>query len=121
LAKEIRLTINLAATKGSLTVSRNVTVQPTMTGTHMSYNVQNIGFSAHEQIVVNSDVATQGLTFFRNLDATNYVSIGVVVSAAFYPLLRLMPGEIAAVRLEPGVAVYAKAHTAATDLENLDP
>jgi hypothetical protein len=34
-----------------------------------------------------------------NLDSTNYVEVGVLVGATFYPMLELLPGETYVVRL----------------------
>ncbi|GIV51889.1 MAG: hypothetical protein KatS3mg038_2410 [Candidatus Kapaibacterium sp.] len=58
------------------------------------------------------DVTTPGYAYLKNLDTVNYVQIGVVVSAVFYPLMRLNAGEAAIVPWDSGAVVYAKANAA---------
>lgn len=47
------------------------------------------------------ELTTPGLCWLHNLDATNYVEVGIYVPATltFFPLLELMPGECYTVRL----------------------
>ena len=116
MANEITLNLSMSVSKGFLTASR--AVQPlrvTMAGTRYSDNGQAIGFAAHEQVVIGADVGTEGYAFFRNLDATNFVQIGVDVSGTFYPFAKLKAGEAAVLRLATGT-IYAKADTASVDL-----
>lgn len=54
--------------------------------------------STGTQIVLSS-LTTPGLAFFQNLDPTNYVTIGLVVSGVFYPFQELKPGEFYYYRL----------------------
>lgn len=75
---------------------------------------QTIGTS-YEAIAIG-DVATAGVAVFKNLDATNYVEIGVEVSAAFYAFAKLKPGEAYPIRLASGT-IFAKANTAPVSLE----
>ncbi len=62
------------------------------------------------------DVSTLGVALFRNLDATNYVEVGIDVAAAFYPFVKLLPGEAWPMRMGT-LAPYAKANTAAVRLQ----
>ena len=78
-------------------------------------NIQNIGFAAHEALILG-EVATPGFAYFKNLDATNYVQIGVDVAAAFVPFVKLLPGQSAQVWLGT-TAPYAKANTGAVLLD----
>lgn len=71
--------------------------------------------TTHEAIPMG-DVATQGWAFFKNLDATNFVTIGIVVTATYYPMLKLKAGEFVLVRLSTNT-IYAKADTAACQLD----
>jgi hypothetical protein len=65
---------------------------------------------------VSTEIATLGVALIKNLDETNYIQIGLVVSATFYPFARIKPTEAYPLRLEPGVTYYAKAHTASVKL-----
>ncbi len=52
-----------------------------------------------------------------NLDATNYIQIYNGSAGAI--LVRLKPGERFPIPLDPGCVPYAKAHTAACQMEYL--
>lgn len=82
---------------------------------HKTSQVQTIG-TTYEALTVGADVATAGWAFFRNLDATNFVEIGLEVSSAFQTLMKLMPGECALLPLATK-ALYARANTAAVKLD----
>lgn len=118
MASEITAVTGITVNKGNISFTRAVNQSIDMSGTHFSWQVQNIA-TTQEQLVIAADVATNGVAWFRNLDLTNYVEIGLYISSVFYPLLRLKPGETARARLSPGVAVYAQAHTLAVDLEHI--
>jgi hypothetical protein len=119
MADEIVASVSLTATKGNIKFQRAVSNQKSdMAGTNFSAGSWSAPTTAGgTAIPFNSSVGSLGMAFFRNADATNYVEIGVVVSATFYPLLRLLPGEVALFRFSPAVTPYALAHTGAVDLE----
>lgn len=77
--------------------------------------VQLVG-TAHVALNV-SGLLNLGLAYFKNLDDTNYVDIGVDVSATFHGLVRLKPGESCVMRLTATAAPYARANTAAVRLQ----
>jgi len=66
-----------------------------------------------------TNLTTYGWAYFQNLDTTNFVTVGLSVSAVYYSFLKLKPGEIALLRLEPGITVQAQADTAAVKLNYL--
>ncbi|MCE9553417.1 MAG: hypothetical protein K8T91_08590, partial [Planctomycetes bacterium] len=99
MASEITVNAALNVVKSALKLERRPgAISVTMTGARYNLQVSDIGFAAHEQIPIG-DVATAGWAFFRNLDTTNFVTIGVEVAAAFYPLVKLKAGEPAMFRL----------------------
>jgi len=118
MADEITLRWNLTADKGNLyrrkaPESQSITL--TASSPAVAAGVASIGFAAHEAIPLG-DVAAVGLAWFTNLDATNYVELGVQVTATFYPFVKLLPGESYCFRLGSS-APYAQANTAAVKLE----
>ena len=116
MADGIIVNLRVQSTKGNFTADRRVSaLSVSMTGTGVDERVSSIGFAAHEQIAVNTDIGTKGWAFFRNLDATNFVEIGLDIAATFYPLIKLKAGEAAAFRLS-NVDIYAQADTGAVDL-----
>jgi len=90
----------------------------TQTGKHVYTNTQDVPTTAGgTALAVGAGIATLGWAIFYNLDATNYIQIGVVVSGTFYPLVRCLPADAPAqLPLDPGVTLYALAHTATVSL-----
>lgn len=74
---------------------------------------QSVG-TTEESIGWSSDIGDEGYVFLRNLDATNYVQFGF--STGVYGI-RLRAGEFGIFRLEPGATLYAKANTAAVNVQ----
>lgn len=119
MSNEITVNGQMRALNGSLDVTKNwgaLRVDQAAAG--YVGNVQEIGFATHEALAMG-DVSTAGYAQFRNLDATNYVEVGVDVAATFYPFLKLKPGEGSGpVRLGTS-APYAQADTGAVKLDYL--
>lgn len=116
MADEIELSFRFQVDKDDIQIDEARSNVIDMSGTHPFEIKQDIGFATHEALAIPSDVASLGVTMFENCDATNYVEIGVVVSATFYPSMRLLAGEAFPMRLSPAVTYYAKANTAAVKL-----
>ena len=89
-------------------------VQITQTVLFFAGGVQSIGTS--EEAIAIGDIATLGMAFFQNCDATNFVTVGTFVAATYYPAVKLKAGEVAALRLVSGLTYYAKADGAAVKL-----
>lgn len=81
----------------------------------MVHHVQNIGTS--EEPLDVGDLTAGGIrwAYFKNLDATNYVTLRTA-SGASGNFAILLPGESCALRLS-GFQPYAVANTAAINLE----
>jgi hypothetical protein len=119
MADEITVSVALKCVNGDLTYSRKVSSQKyDQTAVGGRGGVQEIGFAAHEAVLV-TDVTTEGWVFMRNIDDTNFVDVGIDVAAAFEPMIRMEPGEPALFRLskDAGATLYAKADTAAVKIE----
>jgi hypothetical protein len=118
MANEITMASGLTVQKGSLNFQIPLnSVQVDLTGSRVIRNVQAVGTS-YEAIVVG-DLASAGVAYFRNLDTTNYVEIGVEVSAAFYALVRLNAGETAGPFRLSTLTIFARANTAAVNLDTM--
>lgn len=116
MANEITYTSGLEVTNGNL--SRLVIAETTnadQTNALCVHNSQTIGTS-HETIYTG-DLSTPRWARFKNLDDTNYVEIGLDVSATFYPLVKLLAGETALLPLAASITPYARANTAAVELD----
>jgi len=115
---DITLSASMSVNKGTLkrTYQRSGTASIAASAPNVAAGAPTIGFAAHEALVMQ-DVAAAGWARFENLDATNFVEIGVDVAAAFVPFLKLLPNEPPVfVRLATN-APYAKANTAAVRLD----
>jgi hypothetical protein len=112
MANELSLTLKMTYAKNGVALNRSLAKTPTVTGTAIAHDIQSIGTS--EETLNVGEVALAGYAIFFNTDATNYVEIGK--AAATYSI-KLKPGEFAVLRLDSWSAVYAKANTAAVDLE----
>jgi hypothetical protein len=118
MADEISFSAKLTVTSGNLSETSGgvsdtfdlADTSPAATG-----GIAAIGFAAHEALAMG-DVSTAGWAYFKNLDATNFVTIGVDVSSTFYPFLKLKAGEYCICPLGTS-APYAKADTAAVQLQ----
>ena len=116
MANEITLSGSLQIANGDFKQDwRPGTIQITQTTQAAAGGVQTIGTS--EEAIVVTDVSTPGYAFFRNLDSTNFVTIGTYVSATYYPCLKLKAGEYAIARLDGTKTFYAKADTASVKLQ----
>lgn len=119
MANEITVSMSLKCVNGDNTYDRKVNGQQYDQAAQGGRGgVQEIGFAAHEVILV-TDVAVEGWVFMRNLDGTNFVEVGIDVAAAFEPIIRMEPGEPCCFRAskDAGATLYAKADTAAVELE----
>ena len=72
---------------------------------------QSIPTTAAGTAITLGGVTTAGVCYFRNLDANNYIELGVQSGGVFYPTVKLKPGEPAAFR-HAGTP-YARANSAA--------
>lgn len=115
MANEISFTHTLSFAKGNVaSIGRTRTATPTVSGAKYISNVQNIGTTA--EAIDIGDIGTPGWAWFRNLDATNFVTIRIGASGA--DLAKLLPGESASFRLAASNP-YAIADSGACNVEYL--
>ncbi|MFH1603759.1 MAG: hypothetical protein ABIH03_07615 [Pseudomonadota bacterium] len=88
--------------------------QVDVTGDGYIDNSQDVGFAAHEALVLG-EVATPGWASFKNCDDTNYVQIGIDDGGTFEPFVKLLAGEETGPMRLAG-APYAQANTGAVIL-----
>lgn len=77
---------------------------------------QNIG-TTYEALDIGTVASDGGAAYFYNRDTTNFVEIGLDISSAFVAFVKIPPGCVA---FFPGASdkdLYARANTAAVDLE----
>jgi PKD repeat protein len=119
LANAITAALSLSVSNGNLSRSKTITGQFAQSAASPSVaaGAPSISASGTGTQISYGSLATQGWGWFHNLDTANYVELGVVVSGTFYPLTRLLAGEMQLFRVSPSATLYAKANTAAVLLE----
>lgn len=89
------------------------TIAQTTQGLHAT--VWTVGTS--EESMPVGDVGTLGRIYAKNLDATNYVDIGVDSGGSMVGAIRLKPGEEQWFRSKPGVTWKGQANTASCKVQ----
>ena len=120
MANEIRTQISQSLTNGNLTDSVSLAFNTDQATADAAGGSQTIGFAAHEAVVLG-DVSSIGPSYFANLDATNFVELGIDDTGTFVPIIKIMPGEAALFQPASGVTLYAQADTAAVKIRRLIP
>lgn len=118
MASEISLSVSLRASKPSTT--RIMDFSPgsltfDMSGNNADQRIVTVS-TTYGAVSFSSDIGTEGYAYFRNLDSTNYLELGVEVSSAFYPLVKLKAGRVAVFPLAIQ-GLFAKANTASCHLQ----
>ena len=114
MADEISLTISMLFNKGGATATRSESMSVDVTGDAFTHEVQQIGTS-EEEVAQGTDLGTPGYMFCKNLDATNYIEIGVTTGVY---TVKLKAKEFACFRVA-GATILAKATGGACNLEYL--
>ena len=120
MANEISISTRLYAKKSFLNVDHNVgTVTADLGGSTSAAGIVSIPTTAGGTALSLDGIttATMGYAFFRNIDATNYIEIGVQVGGTFYALVKLKAGEVALLRMNQTNPPYALANTATVVLQ----
>src|SRR4051794_5718995 len=115
MASEGTLSVKLSVNKGSLKLSRVESQTFDVATARRSSGTQSIGTS-HEALGISSDL-TPGKVLLKHVGTTNYIEVGIVVASTFYPVHKMIPGDIEVFRLASGAALFARADTAAEDLD----
>lgn len=114
MSNEIRVNANVTCTNGSYTDSflRNIQVnQATANGTR-----PGIVCTTTDTALSFPGISAFGFLCAFNQDPVNYVQIGPDNSGAILPMVRVGPGEVAVMRIVPGITLRAQAHTASCDV-----
>lgn len=117
MANEISTQVKLGVVNGDTNktvanISTRITQDTTATLSLVHDTEQIVGTS--EEALSVGDVATPGLVFLRNLDATNFVTWGTVTTDLGF---QLNPGEWSVVRLKSGESILLQADTAACKVQ----
>lgn len=116
MADEARVQFSMSIAKGNLEYTKSGNFQADV-ATGKGPTPGAIAVSTSGVTVDLSELSTPALCVFKNLDATNFVEVGLYISTTFYPLFELLPGESYPLRLSRNVGTLrARANTAAINL-----
>ena len=116
MADEITIAINGTISNGNLSQTFNKgSLSITQTNRESDGGVESVATSEEDLTIAN--ITTNGWLFLRNLDATNYITYGPKSGGAMVALGKLKAGEVACLRLYPGVTLRWIADTAAVKVE----
>lgn len=110
MANEIAFSASLAITKNNLTASGNGSKSVTLANDAYSSGVQSIGNTT--EAIALGDAANPGYLYVKNLDATNFIEIGLTSPVTSgNAMIKLLPGEFAFLPTRQ-TTIYALADTA---------
>jgi len=112
MAGEIEINLALYFQKSGASVQKVHATALDVSGTLFAHGVQNIGTS-EEALTKVDGLTTPGYVYVRNLDTSNFVTIGAVTGQYS---IKLKPGELTLFRVN-SPNIYARADTAACDVE----
>lgn len=116
MADEIVLSYGLSVTKDNLKLTvPSETKRLDLAGSLYASGVQEIG-TTYEAIDIPAGLSTAGYAVLQNLDATNFIEVGVEVSTAFVSLIKLDPGQVAILPLST-LDIFAQADTDPASLQ----
>lgn len=118
MANELKISLSATLNNGFLQESfspGSLSVDQAVRGSHAS----TVSVGTSEEDLPVGDVATLGYLFLRNIDTTNYVTYGPKSGGSMVAFGRIRAGEVAMIRLEPGITLRWIANTAAVKVKAL--
>lgn len=70
-----------------------------------------------DTVIDLSALGTFGWAYFQNVDGTNYVRWGPTAAGVLVPMGRMLPGESAVMRIEPGIVLRMFANTSPVQVQ----
>tara|TARA_Y100000310_G_scaffold18771_1_gene18429 strand:+ start:664 stop:1014 length:351 start_codon:yes stop_codon:yes gene_type:complete len=106
MANEITITAKIKATNGELVVPESGVVRQSINQTTQGYMAAVEAIGTNEALVLG-DIANPGWAYFKNLDATDSIYIGLTGSYS----IELQPGEVAMFRCKAALYAASSANT----------
>jgi hypothetical protein len=113
MANELKVTLGIIYANGAMadTVAVN---QMAITQSALEFQGDVVTVpTGSEADLATPNISTLGFVYLKNLDSTNFVQWGPKSGGVMVPAGRLLPGESAVLRLEPGMTLRWTADTAA--------
>lgn len=117
MANEITMAATLRDINGSLRDEfAYETKQITQSTQWVFRDVLSIPTTAGGTVISTTGITALGWCYVKNLDATNFVTIGPDSGGAIVSFVKLKPGEFAVFRLMTGITIRALANTGAVKI-----
>lgn len=116
MAGTINVNLSVQATNGNFQDTFNPG-QNAITQDAVGFHGPVVTVGTTEEVVPNGDISTLGVFAGRNLDTTNFVTMGASTGGAMYPFQRIEAGESFVFRREPGTILRWKADTSAVQIQ----
>lgn len=115
MANEIKITVAATLDNGNLKDTfQPGQIQVTQTTARLHNSVISVATTA--EVLVLGDITDVGYAFFRNLDGTNFVHLGVGTTGGIAAMVKLMPGQLCCMPLTTGSTFMAEADTLPVEL-----
>lgn len=114
MANEIQLSQTLRYSKSGVSASHASSFTVDQSGDKYQAGVQTVGTA--EESLDKGDIGTIGYIAFKNLDSTNYVQLGITTGVYS---IKCLAGKGGVVPWNSSTTPYAKANTAAVELDYL--
>ena len=112
MANELSISASLTFNKGGASLNRSDSMSVTVTGDAYTSNVHAVGLT-EEILLQGTELGTLGYVFIKNLDATNFVRVGITGQYS----IKLKAKEFALFRA--AADIYAIADTAICNIETI--
>ncbi len=110
MANELRIGITMSFSKGGANFPKTESKEITVTGDAFTHQVQAIPTS-NTALVEGAAIGTPGWVYIKNLDSTNFVTVGITGSYT----IKLLAGEFCIFRAAG--AIFVLADTATCNVE----
>lgn len=117
---EITINSSLAVAKSTMNLpTKGGSFTADLSGKDYSAGRMSVPTTANgTALTLATAVGTPGWAYFKNHDASNFITIGGQTGGTLVSTIKLLPGEFVVVRLALAAnAIYAISDTAACDLE----
>jgi hypothetical protein len=113
MANTYALTINASLDNGSNDKVTFVPPRVSNTASAFNYHATMWAVGTSAESMPTGDVSNYRWLHLKNLDSTNYVTIGPDSGGSQIDMLKLLPGDVAVLPIKPGITIKGTANTAA--------
>jgi hypothetical protein len=117
MANEKRTSLNFSIVKDGQTSGLSLSLNENLAGDNYEAGTQSVGTGAWEAVSLG-DCSSADLMAIKNNDDTNYVQLATANDGTKI-FAKLTPGRVCFVPVDPTATIYAKANTAAVEIQKV--